>query len=132
MSLIDVSDPSIYYLIQRLNGLFEEETLHYSFYDFERQVISDKTKLFILLEKINNQHLTKKCNNNNTNIKTDFTYLYSEINSKLNNYQIISIFNIKCGRDLKYKNRKDIPIQLYEGYYYSFTISYRKKTNLLN
>lgn len=126
MSLIDASDPSIYYLIQRLNDLFEEETLQYSFYDFERQVISDKTKLFILLEKINNQDLTKKYNNN-SNVKPDFTYLYNEINSKLNNYQIISIFNIKCGRVLKYKNRKDIPIQLYDGYYYSFTISYRKK-----
>jgi len=125
MSLIDITDPSISCLITKLNDLFEEETLNYSFYDFEKQVISDKNKLFILLEKINNQSLIMK--HNKSNVKSDYTYIYNEINSRLNNYEIINIFNIKCGRVLKYKNRKDIPIQLYDGYYYSFTVSYRKK-----
>jgi hypothetical protein len=118
---VDTSDPSMISLLSRLNKIFETETYKYSYNDFEREMISDKNKLFLLLERINNIH------NKATRNKNELNHIYSEMNTKLENYVITEIFNIKCERALKYKNRNDLPIQLYEGYYYSFTVSYREK-----
>lgn len=132
MTLIDINDPSIFLFIQKLNKIFETETLNYSFYDFEKEIINDRTKLFILLEKIN------RLNNNMTTTgiiihkhQIELSNIYDTINSNLLNYKITNIFNIKCGRLLKYKTRTDLPIQLYDKYYYSFTVCYKKREILL-
>jgi len=124
MNRVESSDYSIKYFIHELNKIFENEIYKYSFHDFERVKLNEKNKLFNLLERIQNinNKKTTTCAN-----KLELEYIYKDLNSKLEKYEIINIGNIKCGRILKYKERSDIPIQLYEGYYYSFTLSYKKK-----
>jgi hypothetical protein len=120
---IDFSDYSIISFVTQLNAIFENETFKYSYYEFEKQILKDKNSLFCLLERINNIYKKK------TNIicKNELNCIYHELNANLKKYEVTEINNIQCGKILKYKNRKDIPIQLYEGYYYSFTVIYKKK-----
>jgi hypothetical protein len=124
MSKHVLDDPSILCFIEKIKHIFENETYDYSFYDFEREEIKEKNKLYNLLEQINTINNTKK---QDISRSGDLHYIYFELNNKLQKYEITKICNIKYGRRLKYKNKKDIPIQLYEGYYYSFTINYRKR-----
>jgi hypothetical protein len=108
---MDLSSES---LIIRLNNLFQSETFNYTFYDFERVEIKEKNKLYLTLEKIKN---------NSTFLKLFCT----EINHELLDYEIVNITNIICGKTYKYKNRTDLPIQIPNGFYYSFTVLCKKK-----
>lgn len=107
-------EQSIAYLISRLTDLLSEETYDYSFYDFERVEITRKNELYIKLEEIkkNSRSLTAFCD---------------EINSKLIDYDIITIGNIVCGKIYK-KSKDNIPLQIEKGYYYSFTVICKKKS----
>jgi hypothetical protein len=124
---VDINDSSILYLIGRLKENFEKETYDYSFYDFEKTPIKEKNKLYLLLERIsaiNNKNNKNRIINNSNN---ELYPIYNEINKELEKYEVTNICNIKLGRLLKYKNNaSEIPIQLYEGYYYSFTINCKK------
>lgn len=124
MNTIESSDYSIKYFICELNKIFENETYEYSYVDFEKVKIYEKNKLFNLLERINNINNKKVITISN---RMEVEYIYKDLNSHLEQYEIINICNIKYGKNLKYKNRNDIPIQLYEGYYYSFTINYKRR-----
>jgi len=123
MNKLDTSDYSIKIFITELNQLFDKESYNYSFYDFEKVKINEKNKLFNLLERINNINNKETITSVN---RTELEYIYKDLNANLEKYELTNICNIKCGRNLKYKDRKDIPIQLYEGYYYSFTINYKR------
>jgi hypothetical protein len=101
-------------LIIRLNNLFQLETFNYTFYDFERVEIKEKNKMYIALEKIKS----------NTSFLKSFC---TEINRELLDYEVVNITNIICGKTYKYKNRIDLPIQIPDGFYYSFTVLCKKK-----
>lgn len=133
---VDIHDGSIIYFIESLKQIFETETYDYSYYDFEKKEIYEKNKLYILLERINeiyNKSNKKYKTNKNrliNNTNNELNPIYYEINKHINSYEITSICNIQLGRILKYKKPiSNIPIQLYEGYSYSFTVNYRKKQN---
>ena len=115
--MVDNIDPSILFFVEDMKKIFEKETYKYSFYDYKTQEIKEKNKLYHLLEKINN---------NDKILVNDLKHIYDELNSYFTSHEITNISNIKCGKVLKYKNRTDLPIQLYNGYYYSFTVSYKK------
>jgi hypothetical protein len=105
-------DPEINSFIFKLNELFKEETYNYSFYDFEKIEIKEKDKMFNIIKQIKNDE----------NYMKNFCY---EINQKLEHYEITHIGNITCGEN--YKKIKDLPIPICNGYYYSFTVIYKKK-----
>lgn len=107
-------DPSLMFFIGTLNDFFEKETFNHCFYDFQRQELKEKNKLFIILEKLRDD----------TNYMKHFC---DEINKKLSKYDITSICNIMCGKTYKYPKRIDIPILISNGYYYSFTVVCKKK-----
>lgn len=111
-------DPSTMSFVFKLQNLLENETYDYCFYDFERENIKEKNKMYITMEQMKN--------NNNKNIMKSFC---DEINASLLNYDITHICNIIIGKTYKYKNRADIPIQIENGYYYSFTVVCKKKIN---
>ena len=108
-------DPSLIMFITTLNGLFEEETFDYCFYDFKREEMKEKNKLFTMIEDIKHYNNYMK-------------HFCEEINKKLLKYHITSICNIICGQTYKHPKRTDIPIQINNGYYYSFTVVCKKKT----
>lgn len=108
-------DPSVLYFVSRLNELLEEETFKYCFYDFKREEMKEKNKIYTIIE----------------NIKHDNNYMKhfcDEVNKQLLKYDMTSITNIICGKTYKYRDRIDIPIQIHNGYYYSFTVVCKKKS----
>jgi hypothetical protein len=108
--------------------IFEKETYDYSFYDFEKIVIKEKNKLYLLLERINAINNKNNKNSKINNPTNELNPIYNEINKELDKYEVTNICNIQLGRLLKYKNNiSEIPIQLYQGYSYSFAINYKKK-----
>jgi len=109
---VSVGDSSIDLFISELNLLLEKETFEYSFYTFPRIEIREKNALYETLEKL------KFCDTNGNKMK----HFCDELNKHvLFNYKITSISNIILGKIYKYKNRIDVPIQINNGYYYSFT-----------
>jgi len=113
-SKITNMDSSIVSFVFKLRDLLENETYDYSFYDFDKEIVKDKNKMYITIEEMKN----------NKNIMKHFC---DEINKHLLNYEITHISNIMIGKTYKYKNRVDIPIQIENGYYYSFTVVCKKK-----
>ena len=107
-------DPSIFYFIARLNELLEQETFNYCFYDFKREEMKEKNKIYTMIENIKHD-------------KNYMKYFCDEISKQLLKYDITSVTNIICGKTYKYPNRIDIPIQIHNGYYYSFTVVCKKK-----
>lgn len=105
---------SVLLFIATLNNFFEEETFTHCFYDFPRQNMKDKNALFIMIERIKQD-------------KKYMKHFCDEMNKKLINYEITSVCNILCGKTYKYPKRTDIPIQINNGYYYSFTVVCKKK-----
>ena len=125
---VDIKDSSILYFIEVLKEIFQTETYDYSFYDFEKNIIQEKNKLYLLLERINEIHNRNSKKNNIINTKNNqLKQIFNEINKYIENYEVTNICNIQLGRLLKYKNpTSQIPIQIYDSYYYSFTINYKK------
>lgn len=116
---IGIGDSSIDLFVSELNLLLEKETFDYCFYDFPRVEIREKNSLYEILEKI------KFRDNYKGNI---MKYFCDEVNKHLLfNYKITNVSNIICSKTYKYKNRIDIPIQLNNGYCYSFTAICSKK-----
>ena len=107
-------DPSILTFILRLKELLNAESYEYCFYDFERETMKEKNKMYTTIEQMKRDESIIK-------------HFCDEINLKLLNYEITNICNIICGKTYKYKNRTDIPIQIVNGYYYSFTVICKKK-----
>jgi hypothetical protein len=108
-------DPSIDYFIIKLNNLIKNETFDYCFYDIEREEMKEKNKFYNIIEQIKNN-------------KKYMKPFCDEINTKLSDYEITHIGNIICGKTYKYKNRTTMPpIQISDGYYYSFTVICKKK-----
>lgn len=113
-SVNSMQEPSVVLFIKSLNGLLEEEEFKYCFYDFKREKIKEKTQMYTIIEK---------CKHDNNYMK----HFCDEINRQLLKYDITSIINIIYGKTYRYPNRIDIPIQIHNGYYYSFTIVCKKK-----
>ena len=105
-------DSNIHSFIFKLNELFKEETYDYSFYDFERVEIKEKDEMYNIIQEIKKSENYMKA-------------FCSEINTNLLNYQITHISNITCGQTYK-KIRRDIPLQIVNGFYYSFTVICKK------
>lgn len=106
------NDPSITRFIEKLNGLLEEETFDYCFYDFTRQEMKNKNQLYNIIENIRQDHTTLK-------------NFCDVINKQLIEYDIINISNIICG--LTYPKRKNQFTSISNGYYYCFTVICRRK-----
>ena len=106
------NDPTIHSFIVRLNELFSTETYNYSFYDFEKVEIKEKDKMYNIIEQIKN----------NKNYMKSFC---DEINKNFSDYQITHIENISCGKTYK-KSKCNTPMQIPNGYYYSFTVICKK------
>jgi hypothetical protein len=107
-------ESSLLLFLATLNNFFEKETFAYCFYDFPREEMKEKNALFIMIERM----------------KQDKKYIKNfcdEMNKKLEKYDITSVCNIICGKTYKYPKRIDIPIQINNGYYYSFTVVCKKK-----
>jgi len=99
---------SVILFISELKILLEKETFNYGYYDFKRKEIKDINMMYNIL----------------VNCKNDDRYMKSfceKVSKELLKHDITSICNIIYGKTYKYKNRIDIPIQLQNGYYYSFT-----------
>lgn len=105
-------DPSITRFIEKLNGLLEEETFDYCFYDFEREEMTTKNQLYTTIQNIKQEHTTLK-------------YFCDVINKQLIKYDIINISNIICG--LTYPKHKNQFTSISNGYYYCFTVICRRK-----
>lgn len=112
----ELEDHSVRLFICDLNILLEKETFDYSYYDFKIQKIREINTLYNILvnSKNDNNYMKNFCNN---------------ISGDILKYNVSSICNIMYGKTYRYKNRMDIPIQINDGYYYSFTVVCKKKIN---
>ena len=107
-------DSSVMLFISELNALLEQETFDYSYYEFKKQKIREINTMYNILvnSKNDNNYMKNFCNS---------------ISKELLKYDITSICNIICGKTYKYEGRIDIPIQINNGYYYSFTAVCKKR-----
>lgn len=110
----EFKETSVEIFIARLNELLENETFDYSFYDFEREEMKTKNKLYSTIENIKHDNSSMK-------------YFCDVINKKLVRYDITSITNIICGKTYKHPNRRHGAILISNGYYYCFTVICKRK-----
>lgn len=112
-----VQDISVMLFISDLNALLEKETFNYCYYDFKREKIKDVNIMYNILvnSKNDDNYMKNFCNN---------------VSKELLKYDITSICNIIYGKTYKYAGRTDIPIQINNGYYYSFTAVCKKKRDI--
>jgi hypothetical protein len=110
----EFKESSVEIFIARLNELFENETFDYSFYDFEREEMKEKNKIYSIIENIKHDNSVMK-------------YFCDTINKQLVRYEITSITNIICGKTYKHPNRRHGAILMSNGYYYCFTVICKRK-----